>query len=88
MDHYCTVRDMNHGIKPKDGPVLVTGASGGVGSIAAMILASMGYRVTASTGRPEEAAWQYCCILRHGSGDGFDGQCGSVYSARCHAERD
>ena len=56
MDHYCTVRDMNHGIKPKDGPVLVTGASGGVGSIAAMILASMGYRVTASTGRPEEAA--------------------------------
>lgn len=59
MDHYCTVRDMNHGIKPKDGPVLVTGASGGVGSIAAMILASMGYRVTASTGRPEEAAWLY-----------------------------
>ncbi|EPM7804187.1 zinc-binding dehydrogenase, partial [Escherichia coli] len=47
------------GIKPKDGPVLVTGASGGVGSIAAMILASMGYRVTASTGRPEEAAWLY-----------------------------
>jgi NADPH:quinone reductase-like Zn-dependent oxidoreductase len=31
----------------------------GVGSIAAMILASMGYRVTASTGRPEEAAWLY-----------------------------
>ncbi len=50
---------MNHGIKPKDGPVLVTGASGGVRSIAAMILASMGYRVTASTGRPEEAAWLY-----------------------------
>jgi acrylyl-CoA reductase (NADPH) len=49
---------LNHGIKPEDGPVLVTGASGGVGSIAAMIL-SMGYRVTASTGRPEEAAWLY-----------------------------
>ncbi len=52
----CVDALLNHGIKPEDGPVLVTGASGGVGSIAAMILASMGYRVTASTGRPEEAA--------------------------------
>lgn len=51
----CVDALLNHGIKPEDGPVLVTGASGGVGSIAAMILASMGYRVTASTGRPEEA---------------------------------
>ena len=55
----CVDALLNHGIKPEDGPVLVTGASGGVGSIAAMILASMGYRVTASTGRPEEAAWLY-----------------------------
>lgn len=53
----CVDALLNHGIKPEDGSVLVTGASGGVGSIAAMILASMGYRVTASTGRPEEAAW-------------------------------
>ncbi|HDR2621541.1 TPA: oxidoreductase [Enterobacter chuandaensis] len=55
----CVDALLNHGVKPEDGPVLVTGASGGVGSIAAMILASMGYRVTASTGRPEEAAWLY-----------------------------
>lgn len=53
----CVDALLNHGVKPEDGPVLVTGASGGVGSIASMILASMGYRVTASTGRPEEAAW-------------------------------
>ncbi|MEG2431668.1 MAG: alcohol dehydrogenase catalytic domain-containing protein, partial [Acinetobacter sp.] len=55
----CVDALLNHGVKPEDGPVLVTGASGGVGSIAAMILASMGYQVTASTGRAEEAAWLY-----------------------------
>lgn len=55
----CVDALLNHGVKPEDGPILVTGASGGVGSIAAMILASMGYRVSASTGRPEEAAWLY-----------------------------
>ena len=38
-------------------PVLVTGAAGGVGSIAVALLARLGYRVTASTGRPEEAAY-------------------------------
>ncbi|HFN1104081.1 TPA: MDR family oxidoreductase [Klebsiella variicola subsp. variicola] len=55
----CVDALLNHGVKPEDGPVLVTGASGGVGSIAAMILASMGFLVTASTGRPEESAWLY-----------------------------
>ncbi len=39
----CVDALLNHGVKPEDGPVLVTGASGGVGSIAAMILASMGF---------------------------------------------
>lgn len=38
-----------------EGPVLVTGASGGVGSVAVAVLARLGYRVTASTGRPEQA---------------------------------
>jgi acrylyl-CoA reductase (NADPH) len=42
-----------HGLKPKDGDVLVTGAAGGVGSVAIAILARLGYRVVASTGRPE-----------------------------------
>jgi len=42
------------GLAPgQDGPVLVTGAAGGVGSVAVAILAARGYRVTASTGRPE-----------------------------------
>jgi acrylyl-CoA reductase (NADPH) len=45
----------SHGIKPSDGEVLVTGASGGVGSVATAILANLGYDVAASTGRPEQA---------------------------------
>ena len=42
-----------HGMKPGQGPVLVTGAAGGVGSVATAILAKLGYEVTALTGRPE-----------------------------------
>lgn len=40
------------GVKPNDGEVLVTGAAGGVGSVAVAILAKLGYQVVASTGRP------------------------------------
>ncbi len=43
----------DHGLKPDNGPVLVTGAAGGVGSIATAILAGLGYEVAAVTGRPE-----------------------------------
>ena len=43
------------GLTPDSGAVLVTGANGGVGSVAIMILAKLGYRVIASTGRPEES---------------------------------
>lgn len=46
-----------HGVVPERGPVLVTGASGGVGSLAVSLLAKLGYRVIASTGRPAEAAY-------------------------------
>ena len=42
-----------HGLKPDLGEVLVTGASGGVGGVAVSLLAALGYRVVASTGRPE-----------------------------------
>ena len=42
-----------HGLTPGSGEVLVTGAAGGVGSVATAILARRGYRVVASTGRPE-----------------------------------
>jgi acrylyl-CoA reductase (NADPH) len=44
-----------HDITPDNGPVLVTGAAGGVGSVAVALLAKLGYQVAASTGRPHEA---------------------------------
>ena len=44
-----------HGVRPDLGPVIVTGAAGGVGSTAVAILADLGYEVAASTGRPAEA---------------------------------
>jgi acrylyl-CoA reductase (NADPH) len=43
------------GLTPARGPVIVTGAVGGVGSVAIALLAKLGYAVTASTGRPDEA---------------------------------
>ena len=45
------------GIDPSRGPVIVTGAAGGVGSVAVALLAKLGYAVVASTGRPEEAGY-------------------------------
>ena len=45
------------GLKPGTGPVLVTGATGGVGSVAVGMLALRGYEVVASTGKPETAEW-------------------------------
>ena len=47
----------DHGLKPGTGPVLVTGAAGGVGSVATAILANLGYEVAAVTGRPDQAAY-------------------------------
>jgi acrylyl-CoA reductase (NADPH) len=44
-----------HGVTPDSGPVVVTGAAGGVGSVGVALLAKLGYQVTASTGRTEEA---------------------------------
>jgi acrylyl-CoA reductase (NADPH) len=51
----CVLALEKHGAKPADGPVLVTGAAGGVGSIAVALLKKAGWHVIASTGRPEEA---------------------------------
>ncbi|WP_417606193.1 MDR family oxidoreductase [Oceanimonas baumannii] len=45
------------GVTPDQGPVLVTGATGGVGSVAMQLLARAGYEVHASTGRPEHSDW-------------------------------
>lgn len=49
----CVMALEDHGLKPDQGDVLVTGAAGGVGSVATAILAQLGYRVVASTGRAE-----------------------------------
>ena len=56
------------GITPDRGEILVTGASGGVGSVAITLLSELGYRVVASTGRLEEA--DYLCKL--GAADVID----------------
>ena len=51
----CVMALERAGASPTDGDVLVTGAAGGVGSVAIALLADRGYQVLASTGRPEEA---------------------------------
>lgn len=51
----CVLALERHGIQPTDGDILVTGASGGVGSVSIAILSRLGYRVVASTGRPAES---------------------------------
>jgi len=53
----CRMALERHGATPDQGPVLVTGASGGVGSVAVALMAAAGWEVIASTGRPEEAAY-------------------------------
>jgi len=51
----CVMALEHGGISPDRGDILVTGANGGVGSIAILLLSALGYRVVASTGRPAEA---------------------------------
>jgi acrylyl-CoA reductase (NADPH) len=53
----CMLALERHGVTPASGPVVVTGAAGGVGSVAVALLAGLGYQVSASTGRPGEAAY-------------------------------
>jgi len=53
----CVRALQRHGLAPGDGEVLVTGAAGGVGSVAVSLLGALGYRVVACTGRPQEAAY-------------------------------
>lgn len=53
----CAIALEHHGVKPASGEVVVTGAAGGVGSVAVAILAKLGYRVVASTGRAELAPY-------------------------------
>ncbi len=53
----CVLGLEEHGVRPGEGPVLVTGAAGGVGSIAIALLSRLGHEVIAATGRTEEAAY-------------------------------
>ncbi|KAF0223912.1 MAG: alcohol [Rhodospirillaceae bacterium] len=53
----CVLALEKNGITPEKGEVLVTGAAGGVGSVAVAVLAKLGYCVAASTGRPQEAEY-------------------------------
>jgi acrylyl-CoA reductase (NADPH) len=51
----CVMALQKHGVTPANGDILVTGAGGGVGSVAIALLTKLGYRVVASTGRMQEA---------------------------------
>jgi acrylyl-CoA reductase (NADPH) len=51
----CVMALEKHGLTPAAGEILVTGAAGGVGSVAVAILAKLGFTVVAATGRPQEA---------------------------------
>lgn len=53
----CVMALESHGITPDRGPILVTGANGGVGSVAVAVLGKLGYHVIASTGRTSEEAF-------------------------------
>jgi acrylyl-CoA reductase (NADPH) len=53
----CTMKLEELGVRPESGEILVTGASGGVGSVAIALLGKLGYRVVASTGRLNESAY-------------------------------
>ena len=53
----CVMALEKHGIDPVKGEILVTGAAGGVGSVAVAILAKLGYAVVAATGRPQEGEY-------------------------------
>jgi len=57
----CVMALERHGVTPERGEVVVTGAAGGVGSVAVALLSRLGYTVAAVTGRPQEA--DYLCTL-------------------------
>ncbi|HCE5827411.1 TPA: oxidoreductase [Pseudomonas aeruginosa] len=71
------------GLTPERGEILVTGANGGAGSVAIALLSGLGYRVVASTGRPEEAEY----LRRLGAAEVIDRQTLSAPGAPIAKER-
>ncbi len=61
----CVMALQRHGLKAGEGEILVTGAAGGVGSIAVALLAGLGYQVSASTGRVSEADYLHTLGASH-----------------------
>ncbi len=53
----CVLALEKHGVRPADGEILVTGAAGGVGSVAVAVLSKLGYSVVAVTGRPQDSEY-------------------------------
>ncbi len=53
----CVIALERHGVTPAKGPIIVTGAGGGVGGVAIQLLHRLGFSVTASTGRPQEVEY-------------------------------
>jgi acrylyl-CoA reductase (NADPH) len=74
----CVLALESHGLKADAGTVLVTGAAGGVGSVAVAILAKLGYTVAASTGRPEEHGY----LKSLGASESVERAAWSEYSGR------
>lgn len=64
----CVLALERHGVQPGSGEVLVTGATGGVGSVATAVLARLGHRVVAATGKASEADY----LTRLGAADVID----------------
>ncbi len=61
----CVDQLIKHGIEPDSGPIVVSGSTGGVGILAVMILAKLGYQVVASTGKEHQLSW----LKEHGASD-------------------
>lgn len=79
----CVLALERQGVRPGVGEVLVTGASGGVGSVATALLARLGHHVVASTGRPQEADY----LRRLGAAEIIDRAALSSPGAPMQAER-
>lgn len=61
----CVLALERHDVTPEKGPIVVTGAAGGVGTVAVAMLSKLGYEVAAVTGRPQEADFLTSLGARH-----------------------